>query len=451
MFEPLDKKMGRFSKGYAFVRTFFVFPVFLFFYRKIQVVGRNSAPKGPVIFTPNHQNALMDAICILCTENRQPVFVARADIFRHPVVIRILHFLHILPVYRKRDGAGGTDNNQETFDVLIRVLRRKRAMGIMPEGGHNEKKRLNVLQKGVFRIAMKAQEEYGNNKGVKIVPVGLEYSDTRKFRSDVIIRYGEALEMSDYYGLYAENPAKAFKLLQDTLSARMKEGMVHIGNDSYYHEIEWARRIFAPEIAGIIGLRRNGQGRLSAQQRIVAAMETLALENPDGMLFLKTQIDAYLLLLETYRFRDHIVAQPHTGRDMLWRILLLLAGTPLWMAGLLFNYIPYRLSVRASSKVKDPQFISSVQYVACVVLFPLYYLTVAILSIVFVPCVSGKICTVAAMLPAGLFALWWYRSLQTTVADIRFLKHGKNCDTRRMITLRKNLLETLARAVSQTA
>jgi 1-acyl-sn-glycerol-3-phosphate acyltransferase len=158
MGKTLEQKLCTRSLGYAFVRNFFVRPALYLFYRKVDVIGAKDVPnEGSVIFTPNHQNALMDALSVICTKNRQPVFVARADIFKKPFIIAILHFLRILPIFRKRDGGNSSDNNQETFDLIMTVLKNRQAVGIMPEGNHNDIKRLRMLQKGIFRMAMQAQ------------------------------------------------------------------------------------------------------------------------------------------------------------------------------------------------------------------------------------------------------------------------------------------------------
>ena len=113
MSNNLEQKLSKRSLGYSFVRNIIVRPTFYLFYRRVSVFGAKNVPdRGPVIFTPNHQNALMDALAILCTKDRQPLFVARADIFQSQPIISILHFLRMLPIFRKRDGGSSSDNNQ---------------------------------------------------------------------------------------------------------------------------------------------------------------------------------------------------------------------------------------------------------------------------------------------------------------------------------------------------
>ena len=57
------------------------------FYKRIIVEGKEHIPVGcPVIFAPNHQNALMDPLVVHFAARMQTVFLARADIFRIPIL-----------------------------------------------------------------------------------------------------------------------------------------------------------------------------------------------------------------------------------------------------------------------------------------------------------------------------------------------------------------------------
>ena len=444
MAKTLEQKMCTRSLGYAFVRTFFVKPALHLFYRKLDAIGAKDVPNtGPVIFTPNHQNALMDALLILCSKDRQPVFVARADIFQKPLIIAVLHFLRILPIYRKRDGGNSSDNNQETFDLIPKILKSGQSVGIMPEGTHNEIKRLRMLQKGVFRLAMQAQEKYGNSPMIKIVPVGIEYTSTNKFRSDVIVKYGKAIEVSDYYELYAENSAKAFKKMQDALMEKMREEMIDIVSEQYYSEIERLRVLYQRKAAKRLGLNdRKAAHRLKAQQKTIAMLQNYERTHPDEMPTLCLEVRDYFAILNQQDMNDWVIEnQPYTLAGLLGRCLLTIAGAPLWLLGVLFNYLPYKLSTVASRRVKDPQFISSVQFVAGLVLFPLYHFIMAVLLAVFVPCIWGKIIMPLLPIPLGVFAWMYARSVKNIGAMFRswFGKQSENPEILRAIDLRKNI------------
>ena len=92
------------STGYFLLRELVRIPYHLF-YRKINVIGKEHIPTDkPIIFAPNHQNALMDPLAMIFSTPKQIVFLARGDIFKGNLLIRILTFLKILPVYRQHDG-----------------------------------------------------------------------------------------------------------------------------------------------------------------------------------------------------------------------------------------------------------------------------------------------------------------------------------------------------------
>ena len=104
------ENIEKYSARYALLKSAAGFWHNNVFYRKVIVLGReNINPDDPLIFAPNHQNALMDALAVLFTHKGQPVFLARADIFKRKTIAAILYFLKILPVYRIREGLAASN------------------------------------------------------------------------------------------------------------------------------------------------------------------------------------------------------------------------------------------------------------------------------------------------------------------------------------------------------
>jgi len=452
MAKSLEQKLCARSFGYSCLRNLLVRPALFLYYKKVHVAGAKEVPDtGPVIFAPNHQNALMDALAVLCTKDRQPVFVARADIFQKPLVISLLNYFRILPIYRKRDGGSSSDNNQETFDIIPKVLQQNYAVGFMPEGTHSELKRLRMLQKGVFRLAMQAQEKHGSSPMVKIVPVGLEYTDNSVFRGDALIIYGKPIEASDFYDLYAANPAKAFKQMQDRLMAKMRELMIDITSEKYYSEIDFLRVMHQDAAVLRLGLKRgNAEHQLLAQQTTIAALQRHEQSQPDEMEALCANVRKYLSIIQKHQLDDWTIARhPFCKAETLGRCLLLALGSPLWLLGMIFNYLPYMASNAATRKVKDPQFVSSVQYVVAMLIFPLFYIIALALMLAFIPCIWGKIVMPLLMIPSGLFAWEFFLSAKKLFARFRmlFTRCGDNPEVQEAIRLRKVIVEKLTEVV----
>lgn len=162
-------------------------------FRSLEFKGVENIPEdGAVIFSPNHVNTLLDALAVLAMrENRPVVFAARADIFRKPLVAKILNFLRIVPINRIRDGVDALAGNEQTFHTAIHTLQAGIPFCIFPEGRHSQDPGLLPLRKGIARIALQAVDEIEGP--VYIVPIGLVYDDYVNFRTDLTINVGEAV------------------------------------------------------------------------------------------------------------------------------------------------------------------------------------------------------------------------------------------------------------------
>jgi len=239
---------------YNWVKT-----IFFQFYSRVEVHGVENIPKdAPVIFTPNHQNALMDALIVLYSSPGDTVFLARADLFRKKFMAYLLNSLKILPVFRIRDGVEELGKNQEIFDITVGVLHRNHQLCLMPEGNHGDKRRLRRIGKGVFRIAFSTQEKMGSRPYVKIVPVGLDFSDYEKVYQTLNVVYGEPIEVADYWEGYVENPARATNLLKERFTDEIKKLMIHIDTEAFYDLYIGLRTLFNDRMRELMGIEGDG-------------------------------------------------------------------------------------------------------------------------------------------------------------------------------------------------
>lgn len=234
----------KYSARYALLKHVVGFWHDNIFYRKIIVVGReNINPDYHLIYAPNHQNALLDALAVLYALKGQPVFLARADIFKRKIIASLLYLLKILPVYRIRDGFSSLKANDEIFRKTIDVLKNKNGLVILPEGDHAGFRRLRQLKKGICRVAFQADEATGFQLKIKIIPVGLEFTNYSRFRQVLTVVFGKMIEVSDYHQLYLISPEKALNELRTRLSGEMKNIMVHIDSEEDYEAIDELRSI----------------------------------------------------------------------------------------------------------------------------------------------------------------------------------------------------------------
>ena len=89
------------------------------FFRRIENVGWEKVPAAPVIFAVNHPNGLIDPLFLLCFTPRPISFLAKAPLFRMPLIGWFARGLDSIPVYRTQDNFS-TAQNRETFAAARR-------------------------------------------------------------------------------------------------------------------------------------------------------------------------------------------------------------------------------------------------------------------------------------------------------------------------------------------
>ncbi|MEM6326964.1 MAG: 1-acyl-sn-glycerol-3-phosphate acyltransferase [Bacteroidota bacterium] len=180
------------SLGYRLLYPYVRWVYTALYCRTFEVVGAERVPLDrPVVFVVTHQNNLPDACAVLFATPRRPVFVARADLFRSPLVARALGFLRILPMYRADHGRRAIEEKlPETMDRLRTHLISRGACVIMAEGTSATTRTLRRLKKGWARLVLDTLPEA---EGLVVVPVAVEFSNWYAWGPDQRVTVGEPL------------------------------------------------------------------------------------------------------------------------------------------------------------------------------------------------------------------------------------------------------------------
>jgi 1-acyl-sn-glycerol-3-phosphate acyltransferase len=367
----------KYSGGYAFLKFLVRIWHNYVYYRRVIVLGRdNIDPKAHNIFAPNHQNALMDALAVLCTVKGQPIFLARSDIFRKKSIARILYYFKMLPVYRMRDGFETLKLNDEVFLKTVDVLKNHNGLVMLPEGNHAGNRRLRQLKKGICRIAFSAEEVNDFKLDMKIVPVGLEFSNYFRFRQVLTVVYGKPVSVLEFRETYLINQPKALNDLRDKLSERMKTLMVHIESEEDYEALDELRSIVNGKYSDRIKFPKIFRDRV-----LIDTLNKLA--DKDNKLY-RTLCEKSLSVKEkalqlkvSYR---NLEKKRHGFLDLTLGSLLLLVTLPLFLYGMAFNYIFIEVPKMPLKKIADQQFHSSIRYVVSLLLAILFMPIYALLA-----------------------------------------------------------------------
>jgi len=398
------ENIEKYSKRYALLKYLSGIWHNNVFYRKVIVHGReNINHNDHLIFAPNHQNALMDALAVLFTTRGQMVFLARADIFRKKFIASLLYFIKILPVYRIRDGFRSVTGNDEIFDKTIDVLRNKNGLVILPEGDHVGFRRLRQLKKGICRVAFQADEASGFNLKIKIIPVGLEFTNYTRYRQVLTVVYGKPIETSEFHELYKTSPEIALNELRSKLSSEMKKLMVHIESEQDYEAIDELRGMINGRFSDRIKFPKLFRDRLLIDKLNKLKIKSVEVYRRICSLSLQIKQKAKKLNID-YRLLEK------KKHSLIWMILGMagiIVASPLFLYGNIFNVIFLYMPELKIRNMKDTQFHSSIRYGISLVIALVFLPVILILLLVIISPWWLAILIFLSLPLAGLFA-WNY-------------------------------------------
>jgi 1-acyl-sn-glycerol-3-phosphate acyltransferase len=142
--------------------------------------------KGPVLLVVNHPDSFLDAVIIGAMYPRKINYLARGDVFRNPVFGFLLRQLHLLPVFRQREGKEHLHLNSNTFRQAVECLRKDGIVLIFIEGICLNTHELQPLKKGASRILESAHAE-GIFPVVQIAGIG--YSSFTAFGKGIHLAF----------------------------------------------------------------------------------------------------------------------------------------------------------------------------------------------------------------------------------------------------------------------
>jgi 1-acyl-sn-glycerol-3-phosphate acyltransferase len=417
------QNIEKYSARYALLKSVAGFWHNNVFYRKVIVLGReNINPDHHLIFAPNHQNALMDALAVLFTHKGQPVFLARADIFKRKAIAAFLYFLKILPVYRIRDGFSSLKGNDEIFTKTIDVLKNKNGIVILPEGDHAGFRRLRQLKKGICRVAFQSDEATGFNLKIKIIPVGLEFSNYSRFRQVLTVVYGKPIEVSEFFNLYKESPERALNELRNRLSDEMKTIMVHIESEEDYEAIDELRSMINGKFSDNIRFPK-----LFRDRTLINKINLLKTSNPsvyEKICSLSLQVKKKAVDLNTgYRL---LAKKRHPLGWLVAGLIGIILTFPLFIYGNIFNLTFLEIPNLQIRKIRDPQFHSSIRYGISLALAFIFLPLYLILSLIIFPSWWLGLLIFITLPLSGLFAWNYYLQYRRIIGGFRvrsFIKH----------------------------
>jgi 1-acyl-sn-glycerol-3-phosphate acyltransferase len=354
------------------------------FFRRIETSGRDRVPRaGPLLLVLNHPNALIDPLFVLCLAPRPVSFLAKAPLFRTPVVSWFVRAFGSIPVERRMDPGADLSRNREMFARVRRHLSGGGAVALFPEGTSHSDPRLKPLKSGAARIALGVR----SSVPLRIQPVGLLYTAKETFRSSALVAFGEPFAVTpaplDENG---EPPAEAVARLTARITQALAALTLEADEADVLELVHRTDAILASAAADGEEAAATPE-RVELRRRLLAGHALLAARAPERLDRLRRRVARY----EARRLGAGIDPWDlPEGRYTIGGVLSgtarLLAGfvlrLPLGLPGLVLHYPAYRLVGFLTGRVgpREREALATVKALAAFLLFPMTWMVVLVLA-----------------------------------------------------------------------
>ncbi|TAL63022.1 MAG: hypothetical protein EPN85_01130 [Bacteroidetes bacterium] len=315
------------------------------YFRKITIKKAASIPEeGPMIIVANHPSTFMDPIVIGLQMKQKLSFLSKAQVFRSAFAKWLLPKFNMIPVYRKQDNPSQMHKNEETFDTCYEYLAKKGTIMIFPEGVSLTQRKIEKLKTGAARIALGAEAAHGYKLGVKILTVGLNYSNPHRFQSELFINMDTPIEVLDFSEQHKQDAFKAAQALTDLIRQRLEHHIIAIDDSDTDRLVKNIETVYKSKLLQDKPTREED---FIMTKRIVDAVNYFKENHPERVQRISKMADDYFTALDRLSLNDYLLKNFSKSRSVFFRsaytLAYLIIGFPFWLFGTINNYLPYKL------------------------------------------------------------------------------------------------------------
>lgn len=356
---PILHLVYRFLQGLAIVSLQIYFRKIVYFNRQYLTT------KTPLVVVCNHPNTVIDPLLAVMNV-RQPCFLlANYGLFKNPIAGAILRTLFCIPVKRTQDVAEGeARNNDDAFEESRAHLTAGRSLFVAPEGSSYTERHVREFKTGAARIILEAESQANFTLNVRVLPIGLTYSDPLKFGSDVVIDIGAPFSAKNWQEQYAANPREAAENFTQYIENQFHTLSIHCT------DVE--EDLFLQKLEAIIQSEKplDTEGSYFRSKKLLTYIHDWKTTDAAELDAFKKEVETYFSRLNQLKIKDvNTTIFPASST-----FLKFLIGFPFYIIGLIPNLIPALLSHNLVKWLKlDSAYDTTVRYLASLIFFPLLW------------------------------------------------------------------------------
>lgn len=356
------------------------------FFRKIVIQKKEELPtKGPLIVVVNHPNTFMDPIIVASLFKQQVGFLGNASIFVHKVVNTIFEYFHVIRVYRQKDvPEGEKPDNSRSFRDSHKYLGKGNTLLIFPEGNSYHELKLRKIKTGAARIAFGAEEAHDFQLGIRIIPIGLYYSNPKRFRSKLYINVGLPFALKSFISDYQDDPLVGVQALTDRIKKELEANVIANEDDEQEELFMKIKRIYKRRLLENFKQANDAYEEFRLTKELSKAIHYFKISYPDKYQEIKHKVERYIEIMHQMDLKNGSLKSYYSSMRKLSvsvaGLLYAIGGFPVYLFGLIQNYLPYKLPYWiARSITKEIEYHAPIMMTLGIIVFPSFYLAYGLL------------------------------------------------------------------------
>ena len=400
------------------------------FFGRVVVKDQKLVPKsGPLIFVANHRNMILDPGMVRYSCGRTGYYLAKHTLFLNKIQSWIFLKAGAIPVYRKQDDPNLTSKNKDTFDLAYNIFEEGKCLILFPEGISLAGRALFKIKTGAARIALNAELKNNFSLNLKIIPIGINYSDPSRFKSDVYIKYGTPISINEYKQKAADN----FSNSVDDITHRIEESLLDLTtNLSFidlddvigYLEVIYKNELFLENSLG----KKKSYDDFAISKEIIDSVETFLKDNPEQKDRFITLTTKYMRFLEKLKLDDRFIVSKGNGKPKILpekplKAIWFVLQFPIYLYGLLSNILAYKISAaEVYTKSIDEVEIGQYKFFIGGAIFTLFYSLQTFMIYYFSGSILIAFIYFLLLIPTGNFALNYHNNIMSYLMQYRLFR-----------------------------
>ena len=422
-----------------------------FYYRELEVAGEERIPRdGPLLLLANHHNGMIDPFIVIAASTRPVRYIAKAPLFRMPILGWFMRRLGSIPAHRSSDPGYSKEKNEDLYRAAKDAFLAGGTIGIFPEGGSHTDPGLAEFKHGAAKMALEAEALADFRLNLRAQLVAIHFERTRLFRGRVLVTFGEAQPVDAYREAFAADGRAAVGSLTQDLRDKLSSMMLNAENEEVARLSAIVERIMREE-----GTAPGLEERFRRQKEVLKRYQRLRETRPAEVEVVRSLLRRYDRMLTLVGSRDGQVVAEHSMARILGsaikNTLLLVLGAPVVAFGIAFHFIPYWICrVAAVLCGPDEDNRSSVGLIVAIFLFPLWYAGLAIAGWKLLP-LQAWLPVILCGPPAGYVALRWLDRFNSFARETAGLWLAITGTKKRLSAARNQIAERLIRLDQEPA